>query len=806
MSSKVRQQPMAVEPPRSRADRERTRLATGRTNCFLEALASIPTLGGARGGGRGEGIAKGSRVEQVRWLEALFLYLHTSSPTTHNSCAGFRMPCTFVFKYQRPAAMYFIEDGRISKKADEKNLQNDFIVEHLSKKAVGNEIVAYYIHDTSPDEAVAAPIIEYFDRDSLNNFMNHRKKESNGIIQQFVKGGPTNNSVIRLWWTPYHSQVEMRVNSYRADDDRVAPAERVVTFDGREHQSEVHIIEDGPIWREANFTCTRILTHIAELLPASYFAKSICLYFKLGPNDKLYLLWCPQIRLGNSSKSLRSEELVRPGTVRLAAPYLAKDSKELPLPNGYAQCANCHEILSKRKMYPVAFRYIINQYDLLRRGQLKLQTLKCGPHVVEDDRKKKKKAPHDDMTESGSDLDTKKKKKTDVEDGRDSARAEKESESEPYERNRRDGDFAPDAPWRLRARGERRESIIVTDPSIPPVLLSIDPELKKCSDFSLLRNKPRFLAREVDLCESCCLRYQESAVYTIESDVKKIVQPDQSLFHDAPKVPPRHRSPRTPRAHVLRMAALRGIQTAPPPGVYRPRSMENGRSTRHHALNESASGSLSAREHVSKPVAAGPEPPATARAHPSQLPRLGAHVRSPRNPPARRVLRSDGKHLKSSSSSSIPRPPRSGGDAPARKPAVPTTSRKGATPVSGYAADGSELKKSKDRISELERENEILKRELAMLKEVQTSDSHIATDGLGEDDKHIDDLHTADQRTEGPSDEAHHSGDVESGDNKARAEIDGTALVDSRGETTTCPDDEGGDNPRDSNSAAKSSS
>eukprot|EP00736_Rhodelphis_marinus_P011412 Rmarinus@m.1717 len=442
------------------AEREKAQQKLAKANCWVEALATMPSLGQARVTERlSERVSQGTRVEKVNWLDALYLYLNTSSPYTNMPCADLRIPDTFVFKYQRPAAWYFAENGRIVKKDDRNLLSNQFIVNRLQQRAQqqGVEPVAYYIHVSEREDGTLSPEIEYFDAASLDDFMKYRTKHSNGIVQGFI-AGPTkspggsgtsaparsHSSILRLWWTNSFTTVEVCTNIHTISDSKVPLSDRLATFDGSEHLSTKHIISsDTALWREAQAHTGRIVAHISELLPPDYFIKSICLYFKVGMNERLYLLWCNQIRLGNSNKPVRDDhKQVRPTSGRIVKQTLVPPQVGEAVPKGCFLCPSCGLVFPNARLHKVSYRIVLREFD----HSLKTKKKSQEPTLAED--------------------------------------------SEPQK-------------------------------IMPPLLLKWDRELERHQDLAGLKTNPTFLEKEVDVCEACCLGFQNFAFESVSKDCNR---------------------------------------------------------------------------------------------------------------------------------------------------------------------------------------------------------------------------------------------------------------------------------------------
>ena len=153
------------------------------------------------------------------------------------------MPDTIIYKYRQPHAWYFTaKDGRIKKK-HKGSMVNVKIEEAMCRKATGSDIVAYYIsthtEDEDPEAADQLTTIEYFNRETFHDFLYHREKVNDGMVQRFVEPKSVQNHMIRCIWSPKICLLERRLNKYNLQDRRYGMYERAVTYEGAEFYSEV---------------------------------------------------------------------------------------------------------------------------------------------------------------------------------------------------------------------------------------------------------------------------------------------------------------------------------------------------------------------------------------------------------------------------------------------------------------------------------------------------------------------------------------------------------------------------------------
>jgi len=91
--------------------------------------------------------------------------------------------------------------------------------------------------DYKKEETKTNVICEFLDKKGLEDLLFHRKKVNDGILQKFISPKESNNSTIRLVWTPHFCLCEKRVNNLPLHDKRFDFYERACTYEGKEFYS-----------------------------------------------------------------------------------------------------------------------------------------------------------------------------------------------------------------------------------------------------------------------------------------------------------------------------------------------------------------------------------------------------------------------------------------------------------------------------------------------------------------------------------------------------------------------------------------
>lgn len=172
-------------------------------------------------------------VENVSWLEQIFEMLAHSvlqsirfeqdtTPTYAIHIAD-----TLVFHYQRPAAIYFMEDGVLRSSNDTADLVVSALLARFSSSADRandvDDILAIYVYIDRQNSArdTQEVVVEYLNYRQLDHLLRHRGKENDGILQRFVPSCGTFQTSVRVHWTTRGCDTEVYSSVHRRDEIKV---------------------------------------------------------------------------------------------------------------------------------------------------------------------------------------------------------------------------------------------------------------------------------------------------------------------------------------------------------------------------------------------------------------------------------------------------------------------------------------------------------------------------------------------------------------------------------------------------------
>lgn len=304
------------------------------------------------------------------------------------------MPDTIIYKYGQPITWYFTSaDGRIKKK-NKHNLISAKIEQAFNKHILGYDVIAYFItmsSDLDQTRHTDIPtVIEYFDRQSLNNFLYNHKKEVNGILQRFIEPKSTHNEIIRAIWSPKLCLLERAENKHELHDHRFGLYERCVVYEGPDYYYTSEPLRGPVLSGQIQKLLEAVVSHVAEVTFGQKQLTRIVLNFKVDSRDKIWMLYSTSIRsmdmleyippVGAPRRSLVNLDSV----VSLAPTVHLNPSKSYQkiIPKQRKQCLSCGNEVLEELRHSVAYKHVMRHYEhvllLLRSLNPPSSTAKSG--------------------------------------------------------------------------------------------------------------------------------------------------------------------------------------------------------------------------------------------------------------------------------------------------------------------------------------------------------------------------------------------------------------------------------------------
>jgi hypothetical protein len=269
-------------------------------------------------------------VERDGLVENIYELLRVASARdAHNRFTALRLPDTIIIRNGLIYKWYFTsKNGGVMRK-NRSRLHREEVRDALLKKGARNvsKIVAVYLTSTSarvkagthPDEdenprdaqprspttpgrpqdiKTHTPLVhcDYLDAEQLRLFLDDDVLSRNGILQAFVEPSTDRMTTIEATFSPATTLLERRVNVNKMDDHRFPAVERMVTFDGADHYSDIVPVQRPQTITALKEGCLAIKDHIAGVGPFYLDVGRMVLYLREDSKRQLWLLWCTSFR------------------------------------------------------------------------------------------------------------------------------------------------------------------------------------------------------------------------------------------------------------------------------------------------------------------------------------------------------------------------------------------------------------------------------------------------------------------------------------------------------------------------------
>lgn len=218
-------------------------------------------------------------------------------------------------------------------------------------------------------------ILEVFDKQKFIDFIYHKQKPYDGILQKFVEPKGEVNSMIKLIWSPNLCLFERRENE-------------VVPLRGQVLGEKLVKIGCGVAQHISNVTYDKI--RISRMV----------LNFRVDKNDKVWFLWCSSLRSYNENDKykgegpLKKKMHVNPVNLNDGMKMLGYKENQSSIKNQPSEqntlqekCLSCYSRVSSSRMYSISYNLIIDDHKT--RGYPK-EVLKYNPGKYDSDPKELK--------------------------------------------------------------------------------------------------------------------------------------------------------------------------------------------------------------------------------------------------------------------------------------------------------------------------------------------------------------------------------------------------------------------------------
>ena len=245
-------------------------------------------------------------------------------------------------------------------------------------------------------------IIEYFDIQKFNDFLNKNIVYDDGILQKFEDPKGDHNITYRLTWSPKLCLFEKCTNLKKINDKHFDVYERAVTYDGEEFQTRTEPLKGNNLPERIEKIGLNIVNHVSNITLEKIKIVRMILNFKIDKKDRIIFLWCsalriekgtttvvpPRLNMGNKNgivsdenqwlnRRKNSEQRIKQidnEKIKLRPPdsvniFKYSISGKPIQPNKESICLNCGQKVENYRLYEISFKTIIEGHDNRKRDK-----------------------------------------------------------------------------------------------------------------------------------------------------------------------------------------------------------------------------------------------------------------------------------------------------------------------------------------------------------------------------------------------------------------------------------------------------
>lgn len=267
---------------------------------------------------------------------------------------GFLLPDTVIYKYQQPRAWYFTnKEGCVKRKLKE-NLNAKAIEVAFLKNVPRSKVVASFFYSSEKGREV-----EYLEKDEFVEFLMHRHKIYNGVLQKFVDPNGKKNATVQMIWTPHLSLFEKRENINDLYNFHLSIYERVPTFEDECHQSAVTPFNGTEVRSFLHELGEALSDHISSVTLNRVSPTRMVLIFKQDHQSRLNFILATSIRCHSSRPVDISTQSHLPSIIN---PNRSTSKSKSPLCiQKSVICKNCENPCELDRIYEIYYKDVINK-------------------------------------------------------------------------------------------------------------------------------------------------------------------------------------------------------------------------------------------------------------------------------------------------------------------------------------------------------------------------------------------------------------------------------------------------------------
>jgi len=247
-------------------------------------MSQLPVLGGT-------GLV--SHLYEYLWTKNNLL----QTRCMYHKCPPVLIPDTILLKNKQPSAWYFssLKTGSLQRRS--KDLSVSKVVEALIRRQDPNtDIVATFVGSAQGD---VQPITEYLTPAGLDYFLSTppSRRTKSGMLQSFIHPKGTSNFVVRVSWSPNNCNMDSCININKLTDPELEAQDRACTND--EQHCVLIPMSGNVLATQLERLCSCIAEHMHLASQQLYKVTSMVITFKIDSEDRVWLLWCEQMEVGD---------------------------------------------------------------------------------------------------------------------------------------------------------------------------------------------------------------------------------------------------------------------------------------------------------------------------------------------------------------------------------------------------------------------------------------------------------------------------------------------------------------------------
>lgn len=262
--------------------------------------------------------------------EWLFYHLWKKNPDTNQCCPGLNIAETVMFRWAQPYFWYSTaKDGTLLRKTKEKVVLSQVEEVFLHNMSKCN-VVATCLNSQEDSNLKAQEKIEfeYVELSGFRNFLFQKEKPMNLIMQKFIEPKANKNALIKVSWTQQFCIFFRKTNINDLTNPKIPLVNRLTTFEGAEHLSQSDSISTPLLVSDLEHTCLNIVKHIQIVTGGNIHVSKMVLYFKIDERNRLWLLFCTNLKFKDKSHLNTSKVVVKKKNQRPLSPLLTVHKKE----------------------------------------------------------------------------------------------------------------------------------------------------------------------------------------------------------------------------------------------------------------------------------------------------------------------------------------------------------------------------------------------------------------------------------------------------------------------------------------------